>query len=91
MRTNKVYTTDMFTYLASEEFKRHIKTQSKNALEILDKSIDWEELVKPIERELSKYRSKEPAGRPPYPTETIVKCFLLQHMYDLSDPVWRKK
>jgi IS5 family transposase len=86
MRTNKVYTTDMFTYLATEEFKRHIKTQSKNALEILDKSIDWEELVKPIERELSKFRSKEPAGRPPYPTVTIVKCFLLQHMYDLSDP-----
>ena len=86
MRTNKVYSTDLFTDIANEAFKKHIKTQSKNALEILDQSIDWEELVKPIDQVLSEYRSKEPAGRPPYPTETIVKCFLLQNMYNLSDP-----
>lgn len=86
MRTNKVQTTDIFTYVATEDYKKHIRTQSKQALEVLDKSIDWNELVGPIEKVLKEKRSKEPAGRPPYPTITIVKCFLLQHMYDLSDP-----
>jgi transposase, IS5 family len=86
MRTNKVNNVDLFTHQANENFKKHIKTQSKQALEIIGKSINWEALLKPIEQAINKLRSNEPAGRPRYSLLTIVKCFILQYTYDLSDP-----
>ena len=41
MRTNKVNNLDLFTSQANPNYKKHVKTQSKQALEILDKIIDW--------------------------------------------------
>lgn len=86
MKTNKIKNIDIFTYQANENYKMHIKTQSKQALEIINKIIDWDNLIKPIEKALLAERSSEPAGRNPYSVLVIVKCFLLQHMYNLSDP-----
>lgn len=86
MRTNKVNTIDIFTSQANENFKKHVKTQSKQALEILDKIIDWKGLIKPIEEALTSERSSSPAGRSRFSLEVIVKCFILQSIYGLSDP-----
>ncbi|MCJ7812367.1 IS5/IS1182 family transposase, partial [bacterium] len=86
MRTNKIHNIDLFTQFANDHFKKHIKTKSKIALEILKEQIDWSELVTPIELELDKNRSKEPAGRRPFSVLTIVGCFMLQSIYGLSDP-----
>jgi hypothetical protein len=35
---------------ANEGFERHIKTQSKRALETLDRKINWRELITPLEQ-----------------------------------------
>lgn len=86
MRTNKVHNEDIFTFQANENFKKHIKTQSKQALETLKKIIDWKSLLKPIEQALSKDKSSEPVGRKPFSLTVIVRCFILQSIYGLSDP-----
>lgn len=82
MRTNQVHNLDLFTSKANENFKKHIKTQSKAALEIINKSINWKQLVEQIEPLLKKAST----GRPPFDILTIVKCFILQTIYSLSDP-----
>ena len=86
MRSNKVSNIDLFTNQANENFKKHVKTQSKQALDILDKIIDWKQLIKPIEKSLLSERTNEPAGRRPFSLLVIVKCFILQSIYNLSDP-----
>jgi len=86
MRSNKISNVDLFTNQANENYQKHIKTQSKKALEILKAKIDWNRLIKPIEYKLSKERSYEPAGRKPFSLLVIIRCFILQYIYDLSDP-----
>lgn len=86
MRNNKINNTDIFTHQANENFKKHIKTQSKQALEMIKNTIDWKSLLKPIEKIVKEKRSIEPAGRPPFDLLVIVRCFLLQNIYGLSDP-----
>lgn len=87
MRSNKIHNIDLFTQIANESFRKHIKTQSKQALEIINNKIDWPRLMGPIERAVAKVRTvKSPAGRTPTDLLVIVKCFLLQSMYNLSDP-----
>lgn len=87
MRTNKINNVDLFTQAANEGFEKHIKTQSKRALETINQKINWKELISPIEEklELSKNKNTE-AGRRPFSLEIIVKCFILQTIYNLSDP-----
>jgi IS5 family transposase len=86
MRNNKINNIDLFTNHANEIFKQHIKTQSKQALEVIKNSIDWESLLKPIESILIQERSSAPTGRKPFSLLVIVRCFLLQSIYGLSDP-----
>lgn len=87
MRSNKLNNMDLFTETANENFKKHIKTQSKKTLEVIDSSINWKSLLKPIEEKIERNKNrKSTAGRKSFPIETIVKCFLLQVIYDLSDP-----
>lgn len=87
MRSNKINNVDLFTSAANDTFSKHIKTQSKQALEIIKSKIDWEELLKPIEKIISKQKeNNSPAGRRPIDLLVIVKCFILQSIYDLSDP-----
>jgi len=82
MRTNKIHNADLFTSSANETFKKHIKTQSKAALEIINSTIDWDKLVLPIETKINKATT----GRPRFSMLTIIKCFILQSIYSLSDP-----
>lgn len=77
---------DLFTNQANINFKKHVKTQSKKSLEIIDKIIDWKELIYPIEQAIAKERSDNAAGRHRFDIKMIVKCFILQSIYGLSDP-----
>jgi len=82
MRSNKIDNLDLFTRAANKSFAKHIKTQSKRALEIIDKSINWNMLIKPLESVIQ----RSDRGRKPFPLLLIVKCFILQTIYGLSDP-----
>ncbi|HOI60404.1 MAG TPA: IS5 family transposase [Candidatus Pacearchaeota archaeon] len=87
MRSNKINNTDLFTSAANYTFNKHIKTQSKQALEIIKSKIDWEKLLKPLEKVISKQKeNNSPAGRRTIDLLVIVKCFILQTIYNLSDP-----
>lgn len=87
MRSNKINNVDLFTSAANDNFSKHIKTQSKQALEIIKSKIDWKKLLKPIEKVISKQKeNNSPAGRRTIDLLVIVKCFILQTIYNLSDP-----
>lgn len=87
MRSNKIHNADLFTTAANDEFNKHIKTQSKQALEIIKEKINWDKLLKPIEKEISKQKeNNSPSGRRTIDLLIIVKCFILQTIYNLSDP-----
>ena len=87
MRSNKINNVDLFTSAANEKFNKHIKTQSKQALEIIKTKINWVKLLKPIEEEISRQKENNcPAGRKTFDLLIIVKCFILQTVYNLSDP-----
>jgi IS5 family transposase len=78
---------DLFTQAANEGFEKHIKTQSKRALETINQKINWKELLTPIEQKLEMNKNKTgESGRRPFSLEVIVKCFILQTIYNLSDP-----
>jgi len=85
MRTNKINNIDLFTQAANEGFEKHIKTQSKRGLETINQKINWKELISPIEQKLKLNKNTE-AGRRPFSLEVIIKCFILQTIYNLSDP-----
>lgn len=86
-RTNKIDNADLFTTAASEHYQKHIKTQSKQTLSFINQNIDWEKLLAPIKRVISKGKSNlSSSGRPPHDLLIIVKCFVLQSIYNLSDP-----
>lgn len=87
MRTNKINNIDLFTQAANEGFEKHIKTKSKRALEIINQKINWNDLLEPIEIKLELIKNKKSeACRSPFSLEVIVKCFILQTIYNLSDP-----
>jgi IS5 family transposase len=87
MRSNKINNVDLFTSTANDKFNKHIKTQSKQALEIIKSRIDWQKLLKPIRKAIAKDKeNNSPAGRRTFDLLVIVKCFILQTIYDLSDP-----
>ena len=87
MRSNKIHNVDLFTSAANEKFSKHIKTQSKQALETIKASINWIKLLKPIEEILTKEKqNNSPAGRRTFDLLLIIKCFILQTIYNLSDP-----
>lgn len=87
MRSNKIHNVDLFTQAANEHFQKHIKTQSKQALMIINDTVDWETLLAPLKKRLAVEKADlAPAGRKPHDLLVIVKCFLLQTIYNLSDP-----
>ncbi len=86
-RTNKIDNADLFTTAASEHYQKHIKTQSKQSLSFINEKIDWKKLLQPIEHVILKEKSGlSSSGRPTHDLLIIVKCFLLQSIYNLSDP-----
>jgi len=82
MRNNKISNLDLFTQAANHNFKKHIKTQSKQALVTIDHLVDWISLILPLEQSISRFVR----GRKPFSLLVIVKCFILQRIYSLSDP-----
>jgi len=87
MRSNKINNVDLFTSTANDKFNKHIKTQSKQALETIKSRINWEKLIKPVEQTISRQKeNNSPAGRRTFDLLVIVKCFILQTIYNLSDP-----
>lgn len=87
MRSNKINNVDLFTSAANDKFSKHIKTRSKQALEIIKSKINWEKLLRPIELVISKQKeNNSPAGRRTFDLLVIIKCFILQTIYNLSDP-----
>jgi len=87
MRSNKINNVDLFTSAANDKFSKHIKTQSKQALETIKSSINWQKLLKPIEEKMAKGKqNNSSAGRRRFDLLVIVKCFILQSIYNLSDP-----
>jgi len=87
MRSNKIHNVDLFTHAANENFKKHIKTQSKKALEIIKAKVDWNALAAPLAAKIEQSKQpKSPAGRNSFSLILIIRCFILQHIYGLSDP-----
>lgn len=87
MRSNKIHNEDLFTHAANTHFKKHIKTQSKKALEIIKAQVDWDVLSKPLAEKIDQSKQrKSPAGRNSFSLVTIIRCFILQRIYNLSDP-----
>ena len=87
MRSNKINNADLFTSAANDSFNKHIKTQSKKSLEIIKTTINWDKLIKPLEKIIAKEKkNNSPAGRSTFDLRVIVKCFILQRIYSLSDP-----
>ena len=87
MRSNKIHNEDLFTHAANTNFKKHIKTQSKKALEIIKAQVAWDALSKPLAEKIEQSKQpKSPAGRSAFSLVTIIRCFILQRIYNLSDP-----
>lgn len=87
MRSNKIHNEDLFTHAANQNYKKHIKTQSKKALEIIKEKVDWDALAAPLAEKITQSKQpKSPAGRRSFPLVTIIRCFILQRIYNLSDP-----
>ena len=64
MRSNKINNVDLFTSSANDKSSKHIKTQSKQALEIINNKINWTKLLRPIEETISKTKqNNSSAGR----------------------------
>lgn len=56
MRSNKINNIDLFTSAANDTSNKHIKTQSKQALDIIKSNIDWKKLIEPIEEIITKQK-----------------------------------
>ena len=86
-RSNKIDNADLFTAGANQSYQKHVKTQSKQTLALIDQKIDWEKLLSPVAAALAKEKAgQSSAGRSPHELLVIVKCFILQIIYNLSDP-----
>jgi IS5 family transposase len=87
MRSNKIYNEDLFTHAANANFTKHVKTQSKRALEIIKEKVDWDALAAPLAAKIAQSKQpKSPAGRNSFSLVVILRCFILQRIYHLSDP-----
>ena len=58
MRSNKINNVDLFTSSANDKFSKHIKTQSKQALEIINNKINWTKLLRPIEETIINFEPR---------------------------------
>ena len=57
-------------------------TRKQRFLETMDKALPWEFLLEPILKEYPKSRK----GRRPIPAKVMLRIYLLQQWYGLSDP-----
>jgi hypothetical protein len=45
MRSNKINNINLFTERVNFYYRKHIKTQRKRVLEVIDQVVDWEALL----------------------------------------------
>lgn len=65
-RSNKIHNADLFTQAATEQCQKHIRTQSKQTLTIINEKISWSVLLRPSEHRLAKEKALlSNAGRKP--------------------------
>lgn len=55
-----------------------------DVLQVMEKHIDFKALAAEIDRAAPR-PGRERGGRPPFPTELMVRALILQHLYNLSD------
>lgn len=73
----------MISLFAAEE--RHAKRDRLgDPLQVLDQAIDFAALAKAVDAKL-KLGGSGRGGRPPYPTELMIRLLVVQQMYNLSD------
>lgn len=73
----------MISLLAGEERKTK-RERFGDPLQVLNKHIDFAALAKAVDAKLVIGDSGR-GGRPPYPTELMIRLLVLQQLYDLSD------
>ena len=89
MRSNKIHNVDLFTQAANDSFQKHVKTQSKQALEIINKKMNWTRLLQPIERAVAKERSGgSSAGRSAMSSSNVSCC---NRSITCPTRVWKKR
>lgn len=74
--------------LSFSDFEKNLqrkKSRKAEFLELLDRLVPWAALIELI----APYYPKEPngSGRRPYPLETMLRIYLMQLCYNLSDPM----
>lgn len=55
-----------------------------DVLQVMEKHIDFKALAAEVDRAAPR-SGRERGGRPPFPTELMVRALILQHLYNLSD------
>lgn len=55
-----------------------------DVLQVMENHVDFKALAAEIDR-VAPRPSRERGGRPPFPTELMVRALILQHLYNLSD------
>lgn len=72
--------------LFSADYRRQKIGQYTKVLDSLDKLVDWEALCKVVNDSTGREAPQPQGGRPPYPTQALVKLIVLQQLYgNLSD------
>ena len=72
--------------LFAEDHRRQKITQFTKVLDALSRLVDWAALTKVVNAHTGREASQPKGGRPPYPTEVLVKIIVLQQLYgNLSD------
>jgi IS5 family transposase len=73
-----------FAYGDYEQTTARKRTKRERFLAQMEAVVPWKALIDLIEHHYHKAGSK--GGRPPYPLETMLRIYLMQQWYDLSDP-----
>ncbi|MGP1693462.1 MAG: transposase, partial [Giesbergeria sp.] len=72
-----------FDLFADAARKRKIETLG-DPLQIITRHIDFAHLARVVDQLLPRGDTSK-GGRPPYPTEVMVRILVLKHLYNLSD------
>ena len=83
MSTPQARSAIKFDLFADAARKRKIETLG-DPLQIITRHIDFAHLARVVDQLLPRGDTSK-GGRPPYPTEVMVRILVLKHLYNLSD------
>ena len=83
MSTPQARSAVKFDLFADAARKRKIETLG-DPLQIITRHIDFAHLARVVDQLLPRGDTSK-GGRPPYPTEVMVRILVLKHLYNLSD------